>query len=208
MTARLIWGTPDADKTIMYIARVSNPQEQDKDDTKLLRYLRDNGHWSPFEMASACVEVETTRDIARQILRHRSMSFQEFSQRYQDVEALGDGYLRPARLQDTTNRQNSHVLPDSDPRHATWAAMQREVQEVAVRAYRNALDGGIAKEVARAVLPEGLTPSRMYISGTMRSWLHYLQQRLHPSTQLEHRLLAGEILECLLTVAPITLRGM
>lgn len=139
-------------------------------------------HWSPFEMASAVFEIETTRDIARQILRHRSFSFQEFSQRYADVSLLPASQLRECRLQDTKNRQNS-LTTDDQSKHDLWGQLQAKVSDVALAAYQQALEMGVAKEQARAVLPEGLTPSRMYMSGTLRSWMHYCQLR----TQLRPR---------------------
>jgi len=189
--AKLIWITPNAENTIAYCARVSNPANQDNQQTapKLLKYLMDNKHWSPFEMASACIEIETTRDIARQILRHRSFSFQEFSQRYA-VATMFD--TREARLQDTKNRQNS-ILNEDRERADMWERAQQDVIDHALKVYNWALAEGIAKEQARAVLPEGNTMSRMYMSGTIRSWLHYLDVRTHVSTQKEHRDIAEQI---------------
>lgn len=184
-SVKLVWITPDAEKTIAYCARVSNPTNQNNESTapKLLQYLIKHRHWSPFEMASALIEIETTRDIARQILRHRSFSFQEFSQRY----AVASGYeFSEARLQDHKNRQNSIDVQDREL-HRFWEEQQRDVLIAAKRAYENALGAGIAKEVARKVLPEGITTSRMYMSGTIRSWLHYIDIRTDPSTQKEHR---------------------
>jgi len=206
MTTKLVWATPDVDKHIGYIARVSNPDNQDNPDVeKLLKYMMAHGHTSPFEMASACVEINTTRDIGRQILRHRSFSFQEFSQRYASVDQLATANNRECRLQDTKNRQNSiEALSDSDISH-TWNTMQDLVIGMAYSQYHRALQLGIAKEQARALLPEGLTMSRMYMSGTFRSWIHYLTSRLDPSTQKEHRQIATSILGQLREVAPITM---
>lgn len=204
MNARLVWITPDADAQIAYCARVSNPANQDNPEiTKLLRYCAAHDHWSVFEMASACVEINTTRDIARQILRHRSFSFQELSQRYSSVEVLDDAPLRECRLQDTKNRQNS--LPSDDEElAAAWISAQDMVRSFCEDTYHWALDNGIAKEVARAVLPEGLTASRLYMSGTLRSWITYLQVRLDPSTQAEHRQIAHQVYTALREQAPVT----
>lgn len=204
MNVELQWATPDIDKHIMFMARVSNPANQNSENTKLLYYCMEHGHVSPFEMASACIQIDTTRDIARQILRHRSFSFQEFSQRYADVETLGDWELRECRLQDTKNRQNSIETADTEAIE-DWDTLQWLVAGTAIEAYRAALAAGIAKEQARALLPEGLTPSRLYMNGTMRSWIFYLKQRLDPSTQKEHRLIAEQVLGVLRTVAPITM---
>lgn len=193
MSIKLIWITPDAEKLLGYIARVSNPQNQDNENVEgLLRYMVKHQHWSPFEMASAVFEIETTRDIARQILRHRSFSFQEFSQRYADVSLLPSAQLRECRLQDTKNRQNS-LTTDDQTKHDMWSQIQARVSDVALAAYQQALKMGVAKEQARAVLPEGLTPSRMYMSGTIRSWMHYCQLRTQPETQKEHRVIAQSI---------------
>jgi len=209
MTAKLVWATPDVDKHIGYIARVSNPDNQENPDVeKLLKYMMKHGHTSPFEMASACIEINTTRDIGRQILRHRSFSFQEFSQRYADVADLAIPENRECRIQDPKNRQNSipvFLTAESPDLANVWEAMQDEVIGVAYNKYRQALKLGIAKEQARALLPEGLTMSRMYMSGTFRSWIHYLTSRLDPSTQKEHRLIANEVLMELRKVAPITM---
>ena len=172
---------------VAYAARVSNPSNQNNNDTaeKLVRYLIKNQHWSPLEMVSVCLEINTTRDIARQILRHRSFSFQEFSQRYADASQLGFE-LKEARLQDTKNRQNSFETDDL-ALQAWWEQYQNKVLEVCKDAYAFALDKGIAKEQARAVLPEGMTKSRMYMNGTLRSWVHYIQLRTDKATQKEHR---------------------
>jgi len=207
MTTKIEWASPEIDKKIAYMARVSNPANQDNENIAgLLNYCMREGHVSPFEMASVCMEVNTTRDIARQILRHRSFSFQEFSQRYQDTSVLGEMIEREVRLQDTKNRQNS-IATDSPAHMKEWSQDQHEVWSLASMNYANALKRGVAKEVARALLPEGLTPSRLYMNGTMRSWIHYLKQRLHPSTQKEHRVLAESILAQLTSVAPITMRA-
>ena len=205
MTVKLIWATPEADQLIGYCARVSNPANQDNENVAgLLSYCARNHHWSVFEMASAVIEINTTRDIGRQILRHRSFSFQEFSGRYASYDALDAAPLRECRLQDVKNRQNSLETDDSELNH-WWLEAQR-ITELSCRvAYKNALSKGIAKEQARALLPEGLTPSRMYMSGTLRSWVTYLQTRIHSSTQKEHRVIAQQVLEVLRSVAPVTM---
>jgi thymidylate synthase (FAD) len=171
---------------IVYCARVSNPGNQNslENGEKLVRYLIKNHHWSPFEMVSICLEIESTRDICRQILRHRSFSFQEFSQRYA-VADLGIE-MREARLQDTKNRQNSIELQD-DVLQKEWIEKQEEIAERSKRIYEWALEKGIAKEQARVVLPEGITTSRMYMNGTLRSWIHYIELRTGNGTQKEHR---------------------
>ena len=204
-SVKLIWATPDADKHIGYCARVSNPNNQDNPNVAgLLKYCAKNAHWSVFEMASVCLEVSTTRDIARQILRHRSFSFQEFSQRYADATQLGDFTTRECRLQDNKNRQNSLETDDFDLT-VWWTAVQKALSAAAEVSYRQALERGIAKEQARALLPEGLTPSKLYVNGTMRSWITFLQARLDPSTQKEHRLVAQDALVVLRGVAPVTM---
>jgi len=182
---KLIWAPPDAENLIAYMARVSNPGNQDNKDTapKLLKYLIDNKHWSPFEMVNVCMEIETTRDIARQMLRHRSFSFQEFSQRY--AIASESEFSQP-RLQDWKNRQNSIEVEDREL-HRYWWSLQQTVLSTSLDAYHQALDNGIAKEVARKVLPEGIMLSRLYMNGTLRSWLHYLDVRCDKATQKEHR---------------------
>jgi thymidylate synthase (FAD) len=188
---------------IAYVARVSNPGNQmnTKTSKRLIKYLIKHKHWSPFEMAHVVMEIKTTRDIARQILRHRSFSFQEFSQRYAVPEY--DSYeFREARAQDPDNRQNSIEILDEE-RHVAWEYYQREVMKAADRAYKWAQGSGLAKEQARAVLPEGLTPSTLYMSGSVRSWLHYIELRSGEETQKEHREIAvacGEILEELVDV--------
>jgi thymidylate synthase (FAD) len=204
VSVKLQWATPDIDQQILYMARVSNPENQRSENTRLIAYLMENGHVSPFEMANVCIEIETTRVIGRQILRHRSFSFQEFSQRYQDAGKLGTIVNRECRLQDTKNRQNSLECTD-DKLRMEWESLQHRVERTAVNAYRQALDLGIAKEQARALLPEGLTLSRMYMNGNMRSWIFYLKQRLDPTTQKEHRQLAKQVLQVLRGVAPITM---
>jgi len=183
---------PDIQDLIAYCARVSNPSNQSNTETsdRLLRYLIKNKHWSPFEMVNVCIEVETTRDIARQILRHRSFSFQEFSQRYADPTKDLSFVFREARLQDPSNRQNSIKLDDNDPKHRELALTWKEAQEKTIRIvktwYNWAIASGIAKEQARALLPEGLTVSRLYINGTIRSWIHYCELRSAHGTQQEH----------------------
>jgi len=186
MTAvKLIWTTPDGERLVAQMARVSNPENENNTATapKLIKYLAKHKHWSPFEMVSACIEIETTRDIARQILRHRSFSFQEFSQRYAEAYMFETG---ECRLQDNKNRQNSLLNEDRELADE-WEHQQQLVLQAAVDAYQWALKNNIAKEVARKVLPEGMTMSRMYMTGNLRSWIHYLSVRLDPSTQKEHR---------------------
>lgn len=198
----------DVQDLISYCARVSNPNNQSNSETseRLIRYLAKHKHWSPFEMASACIEITTTRDIARQILRHRSFSFQEFSQRYADPTAeLDDAFvIREARLQDLSNRQNSIELVQDNPearmKARGWERAQQRVLYAVKEAYQWAIDNGIAKEQARAVLPEGMTVSRLYMNGTIRSWIHFCQIRLDSSTQKEHREVA---LACALEIAKI-----
>jgi thymidylate synthase (FAD) len=185
-----------AEEFVAYVARVSNPTNQLNTETapKLLKYLMKNKHWSPFEMVDIVMLVETTRDIARQILRHRSFSFQEFSQRYADPTEVLGFVTRESRLQDTKNRQNS-IQSDDETLNNQWSAMQNVVKIATLDAYKWATDNGIAKEQARAVLPEGLTVSRMYMKGSLRSWIHYLEVRLDDSTQKEHREVAQSALE-------------
>ena len=208
MSVKLIWITPDAEKLLGYIARVSNPNNQDNENVAgLLRYMVKHQHWSPFEMASAVFEIETTRDIARQILRHRSFSFQEFSQRYADVRLLPAAELRECRLQDTKNRQNS-LETDDETKRKGWEKIQAFVTGVAEAGYEKALEMGIAKEQARALLPEGLTPSRLYMSGTLRSWMHYCQLRTQPETQKEHRIIAQTISDELAQHVPVVWSAM
>jgi thymidylate synthase (FAD) len=187
MNVSTVWATPEGEALVAYMARVSNPGNQDNPESapKLIKYLAKNNHWSPFEMVNLCMEIETTRDIARQILRHRSFSFQEFSQRYAEVPSDGFEYGE-ARLQDSKNRQNSLESDDGYLKN-WWVAMQHRATADAEYIYQEALKKGIAKEVARKVLPEGLTKSRMYMNGTLRSWLHYVAIRCDPATQKEHR---------------------
>lgn len=198
---KLMWVTPDAEQLVADMARVSAPENTGKDASKLLAYCIRNEHWSIFEMVNACFEIETTRDIARQILRHRSFSFQEFSQRYASVDKLEKLPYRQARLQDTKNRQNSLTTEDRDL-HEWWANAQGILDEGAQAIYNEALRKGIAKEVARAVLPEGLTASKMYMQGTLRSWMHYVMLRRGNGTQIEHRDVALKINDELEKVFP------
>lgn len=203
-SVKLVWATPEADKHIGYCARVSNPGNQDNPNVAgLLKYCAKNAHWSVFEMASVCLEISTTRDIARQILRHRSFSFQEFSQRYADATQLGEFAIRECRMQDNKNRQNSLQTDDFDLT-VWWAAAQARMVGEAQFLYGEALNRGIAKEQARALLPEGLTPSKLYVNGTMRSWITFLQARLDVATQKEHREVAQDALVVLRDVAPVT----
>jgi thymidylate synthase (FAD) len=182
-----------AEDLISYCARVSNPKNQENYDTsgKLLKYLLSHKHFSPFEMVHVVMEIETTRDIGRQILRHRSFAFQEFSQRYADPTTNLEFTRREARLQDHSNRQNS-IETDNWGLQKAWEDEQKDVEARALAAYKWAIDSGIAKEQARAVLPEGLTMSRMYMAGSLRSWIHYCEVRTDVSTQKEHRLIADE----------------
>jgi thymidylate synthase (FAD) len=195
-------GIDNVQELVAYCARVSNPANQTNTDTseRLIRYLIRHQHWSPLEMVSACLEIETTRDIARQILRHRSFSFQEFSQRYA-VADLG-WELKDARLQDTQNRQNS-IETDDTLLTNDWERAQKRAIYAAEREYKWALENGIAKEQARAVLPEGLTVSRLYMQGTLRSWLHYIELRSGPETQKEHRLVAQACAGALESIFPM-----
>lgn len=198
---KLVWVTPEAEKLIGYMARVSNPANQDNPESapKLIKYLIKNKHWSPMEMVNVCMEIETTRDIARQILRHRSFSFQEFSQRY----AVSEGFIQDteARMQDKKNRQNSIATDDDEVQHI-WEAIQRRVVGDTKALYSKALSMGIAKEVARKILPEGLTMSKMYMNGTLRSWLHYIDIRCDDATQKEHRDVATQCREIIYSEFP------
>ena len=189
---------------IAYCARVSNPDNQmsKETSTKLLKYLIREKHWSPFEMVSVCMEIETTRDIARQILRHRSFSFQEFSQRYADPNNALGWELREARLQDFKNRQNSIEVEDNSLQQK-WLGQQDLVKLQAVKAYTWALELGIAKEQARAVLPEGLMQSRIYMNGTLRSWIHYIELRSSNGTQKEHREIAHACADEIIKIFPM-----
>ena len=197
-------GGMNAEDLVAYCARVSNPSNQNNKQTseRLLKYLAEHKHWSPFEMVSACLEIETTRDIARQILRHRSFSFQEFSQRYADPLKDLNFDFKEARLQDKTNRQNSIETDNADIKFE-WLKQQSEVAVASRNAYRWAIENGIAKEQARSVLPEGNTVSRLYVNGTLRSWIHFIELRSGPETQKEHRLVAIECAKVLKEVFPI-----
>ena len=189
---------------VAYCARVSNPGNQNNTETnkKLVKYLMKHKHWSPLEMVSVCLEVETTRDIARQLLRHRSFSFQEFSQRYADPTKDLDFEIREARLQDPNNRQNSITTDDGLLQHG-WADMQQKVIDTALEAYNYALSNGIAKEQARAVLPEGNTLSRLYVNGTLRSWIHYIELRGANGTQQEHMDIAHAVADVIAEIFPL-----
>ena len=199
-------GMDDVQDLIAYCARVSNPSNQMNSETseKLINYLAKHKHWSPFEMASATLEIETTRDIARQMLRHRSFAFQEFSQRYADVRDMESTMVvRKARLQDQKNRQNS-VITDNIQLHNAWEVHQRAVWQRAMEAYNWAINSGIAKEQARAVLPEGNTPSRLYMQGTIRSWIHFIDLRSGNGTQMEHMEVAREVGKAITEIFPLT----
>lgn len=192
------------DEFIAYVARISNPENQHSSDTapRLLKYLIKNKHWSPFEMVNIVMDITTTRDIARQVLRHRSFSFQEFSQRYANPTVMGFT-TREARLQDKSNRQNSiDIVHDELNLMNAWNDIQQDIIDKTTKAYDWAVDAGIAKEQARAVLPEGLITSRMYMNGTLRSWIHYCQIRMANGTQKEHRQLASSAWEEILKVFP------
>ena len=193
MPVKLVWATPNAEEMIVKMARVSAPRNQDNMDTapRLLRYLINNNHWSPYEMANMCVEIETTRAIAPQILRHRSFSFQEFSQRYADASELGSAVIPHLRRQDQKNRQNSIDDLDSDLISGYYRRISH-LYEDAEHLYREMISNGVAKECARAVLPLS-TQTRLYMNGTLRSWIHYLQLRTANGTQLEHQQVARDI---------------
>jgi len=195
-------GITNAQELVAYCARVSNPNNQSNTETseKLIRYLIRHAHWSPLEMVSVCLEIETTRDIARQILRHRSFSFQEFSQRYAVADVEFES--REARLQDTVNRQNSIDTQD-EALKKHWQLQQQQVQDYARSAYQWALARGIAKEQARAVLPEGMTASRLYMQGTLRSWVHYIELRSGNGTQKEHQQIACACAEAIKPIFPM-----
>jgi len=195
---------PNLQDLVAYCARVSNPSNQSNSETseRLIKYLIKHKHWSPLEMVSACIEVETTRDIARQLLRHRSFSFQEFSQRYADPTKELDFVLREARLQDTKNRQNSIEIND-DKLQKQWNTIQSNVIKEAINAYSWAISNGIAKEQARVVLPEGNTISRLYVNGTLRSWIHYIDLRDGNGTQKEHAEIARACAKVIANVFPI-----
>ena len=198
-------GIADAQELIAYCARVSNPSNQFNTETsdRLIRYLVKHQHWSPLEMVSACCEITTTRDIARQILRHRSFSFQEFSQRYADPVKELNFVLREARLQDDRNRQNS-IEVDNDLLKIEWERAQKRVLFAVKDAYEWAIKNGIAKEQARAVLPEGMTESRLYMNGTLRSWVHFIELRSGNGTQKEHREIARACAEVIAKVFPMS----
>jgi len=199
-------GLYDVQELVAYCARVSNPANQFNTETseKLIGYLIKHAHWSPLEMANACIEIDTTRDIAHQIVRHRSFSFQEFSQRYANVAELGDMFtFREARLQDQKNRQNS-IETEDDALKRQWHQQQQKVIEAAEAAYKWAIDNGIAKEQARAVLPEGLTKTRVYMNGTIRSWIHYIQLRASNGTQKEHMDIALACAKVIAEIFPLT----
>jgi len=201
-------GLVDVQELIAFCARVSNPSNQFNTETseKLIKYLVKNKHWSPLEMVSACLEITTTRDIARQILRHRSFSFQEFSQRYADPTKDLDFVLREARLQDTKNRQNSIELPATIGGQniaEEWKLRQLDIIKQVKDTYSWAVNNGIAKEQARAVLPEGLTVSRLYMNGTLRSWVHFIELRSSNGTQKEHMLVARECAKIIAEVFPL-----
>jgi thymidylate synthase (FAD) len=197
-------GIADAQELIAYCARVSNPANQLNTDTseKLIRYLVKHQHWSPLEMVSACIEITTTRDIARQILRHRSFSFQEFSQRYADPTKDLSFVCREARLQDTTNRQNS-IETDDEYLQKRWEEQQERVISICKNVYGWAIANGIAKEQARAVLPEGLTESRLYMNGTLRSWVHFIELRSANGTQKEHQEIARACAKVIAEIFPL-----
>jgi thymidylate synthase (FAD) len=202
-------GLTDAQELIAYCARVSNPSNQFNTETseKLIRYLVKHAHWSPLEMVSACIEIETTRDIARQILRHRSFSFQEFSQRYADPTTDLSFVVREARKQDPKNRQNSIALEPTigdAMLQDQWRDKQLELIKLAADTYKWAVDNGIAKEQARSVLPEGNTVSRLYMNGTLRSWIHFIQLRSGNGTQLEHQRIAIACAEVITKVFPMS----
>ena len=202
-------GLNDIQDLIAFCARVSNPANQLNTETsdKLIKYLINNAHWSPLEMVSACLEIETTRDIARQILRHRSFSFQEFSQRYADPTKDLNFVLREARLQDTKNRQNSIEMEATIGNamiQDEWKQRQIDIIRQVKDTYEWAIKQGIAKEQARAVLPEGLTVSRLYMNGTLRSWIHFIELRSGNGTQLEHQQVALACAKAIATIFPMT----
>jgi thymidylate synthase (FAD) len=228
MTVKLISYTQPADidggdnirdiqDLVAFCARVSNPANQNNTETndKLLRYLIKNQHWSPFEMVNVCLEIVTTRDIARQILRHRSFSFQEFSQRYAAPTDVGSGLefqIREARLQDLKNRQNSIPIEEADIENKyialQWERKQKELINWVEEQYRWALDNGIAKEQARCILPEGLTSSRLYMNGTLRSWIHYIELRSAHGTQLEHQQIAQDAGKVIAKLVPMLVENI
>lgn len=203
-------GIEDIQELIAYCAKVSNPTNQINNETseKLIKYLIKHQHWSPLEMVSACLEIDTTRDIAHQIVRHRSFAFQEFSQRYANPAEMGDQFvIREARLQDTKNRQNSIDMNTDDATQRiiaeTWVEAQQEVIDLAKRTYEWAIDNGIAKEQARVVLPEGNTKTRLYMNGTLRSWVHYIELRGANGTQKEHMEIAHACAKVISSIFPL-----
>ena len=204
-----VWGDNvplNCQDLIAFCARVSNPSNQMNTETsaKLIKYLVKNAHWSPLEMVNACLEIETTRDIAHQIVRHRSFSFQEFSQRYANPEDMADTFqTREARLQDAKNRQNSIEIDIDSDLHDEWSRQQRKVIDQARIAYEWAIHNGIAKEQARVVLPEGCTKTRLYMNGTLRSWIHYIELRSANGTQKEHMELAKECAHVIAKIFPL-----
>lgn len=199
----IVWATPEIDAILGYIARVSNPDNQrNRTVSQLLSSMLNEGHWSPFTMANICLEINTTRDISRQLLRHSSIHPQEFSQRYQDVGKLPPIEPRECRMQDSKNRQASLPVEDDAGLEHWWNTMQIEVQDNTKRIYDQALQFGIAKEVARSILPEGLTPTRLYMNGNIRSWLTFLIQRLDWTTQQECRELAYDVESLLIQLCP------
>ena len=200
------WDGYDCQELIAYCARVSNPSNQMNTETseKLIKYLIKHAHWSPLEMVSACLEINTTRDIAHQIVRHRSFSFQEFSQRYADPAEFGEQFVtREARLQDPKNRQNSVEIDSEEDIHHAWASVQQGVIDKAKEAYEWAIKAGIAKEQARVVLPEGCTKTRLYMNGTLRSWVHYIELRGAHGTQKEHAEIAKACAKVIAEIFPL-----
>ena len=197
-------GITDVQELVAFCARVSNPSNQNNNETsqKLIKYLISNKHWSPLEMVTACIEIETTRDIARQILRHRSFSFQEFSQRYADPTKDLSFVFKEARLQDNKNRQNS-IETNNESLKSEWINKQQKLIDLSLETYKWAIDNGIAKEQARAVLPEGNTVSRMYMNGTLRSWVHYIELRSSNGTQKEHMEIAKSIAKIISDIFPM-----
>ena len=205
-TAPADTGLDNLQELIAFCAKVSNPNNQINKETseKLIRYLIKHQHWSPLEMVNACLEIETTRDIAHQIVRHRSFSFQEFSQRYADPSEMGDQFVtREARLQDTKNRQNSIEIDSESDLHYEWQMKQQQVIDVANQTYKWAIDNGIAKEQARVVLPEGNTKTRLYMNGSIRSWVHYIELRGANGTQKEHMDIAHACAKVIAEIFPL-----
>ena len=205
MKVSLVSVSPDAEKLMAYCARVSNPNNQNNDNyAGLLRYCIKHQHWSIFEQAFMTLEINTTRGLAAQILRHRSFTFQEFSQRYADVKNMGEMFvIREARMQDKKNRQNSIELNMNSPIHDKWIKRQLAIRALAEETYNWAIHNGIAKEQARVVLPEGLTKSKLYMNGTLRSWVHYVDLRTTKGTQKEHLIIAQECGEIIKGLFPV-----